>query len=105
MSDHYPPGVTGREPEIAGYPERTEKVECRNVGTAHFRHELKEMAVTSTLGQALDEVYSVEIDCEWEGEVEGWPNGDDFEWTCPRCGNEQVEEGLYEPDPDEQRDW
>ncbi len=112
---NYPPGVTGREPEIAGYPERTEKVECRSTTTAFYRREVLDVlaevrrtcANTDQIGvvahfreklEGLTE--TPELDCEWEGEVEGWPNGDDFEWTCPRCGNEQVEEGLYEPDPD-----
>lgn len=117
---NYPPGVTGNEPEIAGYPERTEKVECRSTTTAYYRREVLDLiedvrrtcATTDQIGvvaqmrEGLDRLTDTdEIDCDWSGEIEGWVDGYDFVWDCPRCGDEQREDGYYEPDPDKERDW
>lgn len=98
---NYPPGVTGNEPQIAGYPERGENVECKNTGVVHFRHEMQE--TVGDVDEVLGKVFSVEIDCEWEGKVEGDVVGYDFIWTCPRCGNVTEEEDFYAPDPDVDR--
>jgi hypothetical protein len=123
---NYPPGVTGHEPAIAGYPERTETVEChRSDAAALYRHEVIDLIDghlqrgrermargrfeanidhLQQLRDALDDLSDAEAECEWEGEVEGWVDGYDFEWTCPQCGSEHTEEGRFEPDPDEGRD-
>ena len=65
---NYPPGVTGNEPQIAGYYEKidTREMQCR------FR------------------------DCEFEGEAEGTLETDLidiwFHWICPDCGLENTTE-------------
>lgn len=126
---NYPPGVTGHEPAIAGHGERTEEVEClQQDSTVLYRygvlevvdgalHKAREqvrrnervgpgdlLGYLRAMRQALDELPETEAPCEWEGEVEGWPVDDDFEWTCPQCGRDNVDRGRYEPDPDEGRD-
>ena len=58
----FPPGVSGAEPQIAGWPERSWQLECP--------------------GCALD----TEVVCVWEGDRLG--NGT-LSWTCPGCGQEQ----------------
>lgn len=67
---NYPPGVTGFEPEIAGYDERDNRrtVTCSHDDTPHY----------------------VEGD-EFEGDVAGTEYivpcyAIVFEWTCPVCG-------------------
>lgn len=105
---NYPAGVTGNEWQIAGVPEREETVECRSTATVHFRHQVQVAILLAALTSKpidIDTIDTQEIDCEWSGTVEGWCDFMDFVWTCPRCGNEQVEDGYFEPDPDEDRDW
>ncbi len=84
---NYPPGVSGFEPQIAGYPEREE---TREVGPC---------------GQG-----DGEVDCPFEGgAVAGTFVGDEhggtFYWGCPMCGNEiDTDVEPFEPDPDALRD-
>ena len=40
---NYPPGVTGNEPEIAGYDEGVRHVECDEEATAVYAHEVKSL--------------------------------------------------------------
>ena len=55
MSDNFPPGCTGNEPEIAGYDEIEITVECPM------------------------------SDCDFEGDVEAYGHGGIFYWDCPNC--------------------
>lgn len=74
---NYPPGVSGNEPEIAGYPERdmTLKVTCTYSGTASFSD-----------GIPLD------WECDYEGKADGtavfYAGETWFYWECPNCGHE-----------------
>jgi len=75
MSGNYPPGVTGFEPQIAGYDEAegTQEVECECGWTGE---------VPTT------EEYS-------HGEVTWYA-----EWKCPKCKEEHSNEGWYDPNDD-----
>lgn len=110
MSGYYPPGVTGNEPEIAGYPETSEDVECAEDDviflTAHQVHEILaeqgEWAVAEAVGYPSIQVKQEE--CGYAGTVDGQVVDGVFVWDCPRCGAEQEMELDDGPDPDEQRD-
>lgn len=80
-----PPGVTGLEPQIAGYDEfeLTHEVEC------------------------LAWIEEEDRECLFHGEIEGtawWTSRDDaaFAWTCPKCGAEETTDlwGYGEADTD-----
>jgi len=75
---NYPPGVTGSEPEIAGYDEKDglQEVECGND------------PCTYTLEVGTTEVYSHGI-VTWYAE-----------WTCPSCNESNEKEGWYDPSDD-----
>ena len=70
MSDNFPPGCTGNEPEIAGYDEIEITVECPM------------------------------SDCDFEGDVEAYGYGGIFYWDCPNCDaqNEYTVEDDRDPD-------
>ena len=68
---NYPPGVTGNEPEIAGYPE-TEAVEEGACRDCPFWAE-----VTITTWTTPSEICKT--------------------WTCPECGSEQETREGYDP--------
>ena len=72
---NYPPGVTGFEPEIAGYDERDNirEVEC---GYDPCRYAL-EVPVTETYSHDVVQWYAV--------------------WVCPSCNEENDKEGWYDP--------
>ena len=72
---NYPPGVTGSEPEIAGYDEKDglQEVECGND------------PCTYALEVGTSEVYSHGI-VTWVAE-----------WTCPSCNESNSAEGWYDP--------
>ena len=47
----------------------------------------------------------VEMDCEFTGEVDAQVDDEYAYADCPRCGKEiEFEHGLFEPDPDADRD-
>ena len=72
---NYPPGVTGFEPEIAGYDERDNirEVDC---GYDPCRYAL-EVPVTETYSHDVVQWYAV--------------------WVCPSCNEENEKEGWYDP--------
>jgi len=76
--NNYPPGVTGREPQIAGFDDETDEYrECDG------------------------EVYNDETDestpCVFAGKVSiGWSGRRGF-WTCPVCDRDNADE-ADEPD-------
>ena len=77
---NYPPGVSGNEPEIAGYPEReiTRTMQCTN--------ELCEL---------------FEIDADVEGVEYLWGGGQaSFDGECAMCGR-LLEENDYTIDEDD----
>lgn len=110
---NYPPGVTGNEPQIAGYPEGSRAVICA-ADDPYVVH----------LERAGDDIYSLVKDvlstdqgltasdirrkidalaatwrregavapCTWEGVVDGVYSQGAFLWTCPNCGTEQEED-------------
>lgn len=106
---NYPDGVTGNEPQIAGYLEISEDVECEEevlfltpyqVGEILSEH--GEWAVAEAVGYLSEQVKQEE--CGYFGTVDGHVVNGLFVWVCPRCGYEQqteLDDGL---DPDEQRD-
>ena len=69
----YPPGVSGNEPEIAGYDEIEITVECPM------------------------------SDCDFDGDVEAYGHGGIFYWGCPNCDaqNEYTVEDDRDPDVEE----
>lgn len=115
----YPPGVTGMEPEIAGYPEGTMNVECSSTGATLMAYEVHaavndlsfrlEVAAKNAAAmqkplpdvvlqiaqQLRDDLGGLEEaeesqDCDFEGEVDVvFTSRTTYEWECPRCGNEQ----------------
>lgn len=74
MSSNYPPGVTGNEPQIAGYPEIEEEIECPNCG------ETNEVVGFVVSGSKF--AYTISF-------------------TCPDCEYEWEEDEEYEPEPPE----
>jgi len=75
---NYPPGVSGFEPQIAGYDERENimEVEC---GYDPCRYAL-EVPVTETYSHDVVQWYAV--------------------WVCPSCNEENEKEGWYDPNDD-----
>lgn len=99
MSNPFPAGVTGNEPQIAGYPEREVRIErdCDNdewepadglpgLATCGFSGhvDVTEFIIYRTSDQVIGS----------------------REWVCLRCSKEYLEEDvvLEERDPDEGRD-
>ena len=82
---NYPPGVTGREPQISGYPEKEE---------ARFVICKAERFACSFEGTVLATVINMGDD---EAEVQ---------WRCPTCKqwNIEFEDIDRGPDPDDQRE-
>ena len=75
MASNYPPGVSGFEPQIAGYDER--EVEREVYCTVETCREFEsEVIVLCTEVATSREVYTI--------------NGHRF-WTCPACGTEHEE--------------
>ena len=72
---NYPPGVSGSEPQIAGYDEREGLME---VSCGYD-------PCTYTLEVGTSEVYNHDI-IEWVAE-----------WKCPNCGEDNSTEGWYDP--------
>lgn len=81
---NYPPGVTGREPQIAGLAGGVSNVSCEKPAT---------LTVTDDDGKA----WPIEIDeCPYEGDTDvqygGTRKAPIRYWTCPLCGHEHEDE-------------
>jgi len=122
MSGYYPDGVTGNEPQIAGYPEGEFYVECYAddpyvVHTERAGDDIFDLAkdllnrenavTTRDIWEAIGalkarwdrEGYVAE--CQWEGRAEGSMFGTVFAWECPNCGTEhetEMDDGGPEAD-------
>ena len=83
MSSNYPPGVTGFEPEIAGYDSREDidhrEASCQNDECAEF-DKLEEREITLVKTYAHRVVY------------ESWT------YTCPACGKSADFQSEYDFD-------
>jgi hypothetical protein len=122
---NYPPGVTGNEPQIAGYPEQDMEVECGNslgrfLGVHQVRTLLVEMqdqfrsmgvsnagspvAAMHEVLDALDDQEETVAACQWSGTVTAQIADGEAWWDCPMCGAEQSEEIETGPDPDDARE-
>jgi hypothetical protein len=76
----YPDGLTGREPEIAGYPERETTIESQ-CDECDFEGEVEATEYMICAGREEDEVQ--------------------YTWTCPKCGEENTDERtILTVDPD-----
>ena len=115
MGWNYPPGVTGYEPEIAGYEEVELIVDCDNekmevinrVDALTLVRAFAYKAVTLTedierlhtyymykavtLTEDIERLHTYYIPCEYSGYVTGYIVGDGVEWDCPRCGETHTE--------------
>lgn len=99
MSSPYPPGVTGNEPQIAGYDERErETIEACDNDDWDPKDGHPGMAVCGFNGPITVTEFIV---YRTSNEIIG-----SRQWTCPRCGmvNEEDDVALEERDPDEGRD-
>jgi hypothetical protein len=58
----------------------------------------------ATFSDSFDDIYEVECDCNWIGEVDckkEYNNGVTFiyaEWTCPQCKEEHTTERDFDSD-------
>lgn len=88
MSWYYPEGVTGYEPEIAGYDEVELIVDCDN-------EKMEVVSHVDLLVYAVPDAVTVEnidyVPCEYSGYVTGYIVGEGVEWDCPRCGETHTE--------------
>lgn len=127
MSGNYPPGVTGNEWQIAGYPEGVWHGECQaseyNVAPLYLVETAIErirLGLTATSSRTYEErVYDVLVrveqglrvlwddarpdgsQCDWEGDVDAVFTLDTVEWECPRCGTAHEDE---RPIPEDDRE-
>lgn len=109
---NYPPGVTGNEYPIVGGISTTESVVCPGDTDYVPVAQLVEMVRDATryagvyandVQRYVDEIGTIQAECNYEGEAEvEWHHGVG-RWTCPRCGtdNEIEDDGT---DPDLQRE-
>lgn len=108
----YPPGVTGLEPQIAGYPETetTREVgECEKIGDVVVIRQ----AARDSRDWGRKHRRAQGITCTFTGgEVEGVITGDRyspvFVWDCPVCQHtNDIELDLddFGPDPDAEVEW
>jgi hypothetical protein len=107
---NYPPGVTGNEPQIAGYDERDmfrDVGECTHLGrmTVSYWH-------ACGPAQARKHRRVSAAVCTFEGgNVPGFVVNDSMEatffWDCPICCELHEEDvtGEDDPDPDERSWW
>lgn len=120
---NYPPGVTGNEPQIAGYPDPgTDVRECQADAATMTRYSVLEAIRDAwrvpkqgelTAAEALDRLQAA-IDaldtdedgvCAFEGPVEiTYAHGVES-WECPNCGHEHEDEADDGPNPDDARDF
>jgi hypothetical protein len=121
---NYPPGVTGNEPQIAGYPEGARVMTCSKyfdgakIAPVHLGDELLAIqlliqegktdaavaAVTRLTRDALDMPEAEETECGFEGEADCMFGEGMIWWTCPRCDQENETEMDDERDEDDGRD-
>lgn len=102
MGGYYPPGVTGMEPEIAGYPEGTMNVECQHTTDTLVRKAVLEAATDAwerglNINDLIPILEEMQHDpdgvCMFDGEVEvQYVDRTTFVWECPMCGHEHEEE-------------
>lgn len=116
MLSNYPPGVTGRELEIAGPDWEGEiRAVCNrgNVELTMFSPDdvatIKRVAAATggqgkgkqrdadimqmTLRRSLSRMVTITLDvCPFDGEVEAWEYHGVTHWTCPVCGDEHEED-------------
>jgi hypothetical protein len=122
--NNYPAGVTGREPQIAGYDSEedayrdcghggiipvftrsaADEIDRIKVLLAEIAEGKKPASLAATLVVNLDyllthRIENVEVaECPFEGEVSiGW-YGTEGTWQCPLCQSDHRE---YAPEPDE----
>ena len=121
---NYPPGVTGNEPEIAGYPSMTLDKQCEEdvpyiatwVVTEHLdgiaaviaRSDDTIPAIIEQLGHLWEHLNkdAVDVTCGFDGDVDAEMAYGVAYWTCPRCGTEHedsYDEEDFGPDPDRER--
>lgn len=108
---NYPPGVTGMEPEIAGYPEVDMEVECADtdaplLGAFEVVRLIQDELIVQMGREArgdtpnwsewvwkvLDEIEDlVEMtgECGWNGVTTTQIADGEAQWSCPRCGKVQ----------------
>jgi hypothetical protein len=84
MASNYPPGVTGNEPQIAGYDSSEDidhrEASCQNDECAEFdKTEEREILLTKEFRS-------------WNVVYESW------KYKCPVCGNESEWDSEYEDD-------
>lgn len=115
---NYPPGVTGNEPAIAGYPEGNYSAPTCNgylpddtravtlgliSDLADVQHMIgrgdpnAQVKLERIRLEMLDMPKAVDVECGFEGDVDASWDGDrrgngTYFWTCPRCGSEQTDE-------------
>ena len=105
---NYPPGVTGNEPQIAGYDERDEireVVECQFIGDMV----VGQLRAWGRAGTRKQRRVSAVVCTFNGGDVDGLLVGDlrnadeaTFFWECPSCGTENettVDVGLEDDGP------
>lgn len=107
---NYPPGVTGFEPEIAGYDEFEQSLDCGAEWEGEFMAPEGVVLVSSALlvedssrrdellRSALGMIVDVSIPCEWSGVATVYWSGGQGTWECPRCGKSDT---VY-PDEEEE---
>ncbi len=123
MSGFYPPGVTGNEPEIAGYPEGTYSAPACKGYLEDVRVQPLDLLdmlarVDTALGEgrladargllarithdASEMPTTTDVECGWEGKVDavfvGGRRTYTVHWTCPQCGSEQEEDREHGDD-------
>ena len=100
MVTNYPPGVSGNEPEIAGYPTSERSRECQADAPTLTRYSVLEVVhnvdlvdlsdpsrARDRLQAAIDALPTDEDGvCAFEGLVEVEHDGNVEFWTCPNCG-------------------
>ena len=122
--DNYPPGVTGREPQIAGYDSEEDAYrDCGSPGTLSVitRHGMDEIrriksllveialgdkpaSLATTLVANLDYLLKYDIEhidvavCPFEGDVVICWYGTEGTWQCPMCQQDHKE---HAPEPDD----
>lgn len=115
MSSNFPPGVTGFEPQIAGYPERDEVHACEaydvkiKVSTGYAEDAIQTVINRLKAGQttayderllqdALGDIAETEVEqCPFVGEVTVTYGEGVETWTCPLCRTEHVDEADPRP--------
>lgn len=98
MGWNYPPGVTGYEPEIAGYEEVNLIVDCDNEALETVsRDDVLSMVwdfedIGAIPAEQIERLHTYYVPCEYSGYVTGYIVGAGVEWDCPRCGKTHTEE-------------